>query len=320
MALDELRAFLALVEQGSYAAAAKSVDFARTTLAKQVESLEANVGAPLLDRVTGGITLTRAGEILAERGKRALSEVNSVLDAARSLKGEAPSVTLEIPVGMPPAFEQALYSTLRKAAPFLRFSVRYTPFQPSPDSDAWIIIHNAPLPEGADFRSRRVASIERRLQASTEYLEANGVPVDLEDLIKHPIIFWAARPEEGTLLPVIGHPAFPVKPVLVTPNAHLTRKIASAGNALAFAPRLSSLLRTLSDEPRLELVLENQVGDQTDFWFSVRKKELSPALEALALSLGRFLATVMGGSSGAESSTAPRPPGSIVPPSSTGRP
>jgi len=323
MALDELRAFLALVEQGSYTAAAKSLDFARSSLTKQVESLEANVGAPLLDRVTGGFTLTRAGEILAERGKRALSEVNSVLEAARSLKAEAPSVILEIPVGTPPAFEQALYSTLRKAAPFMRFSVRYTPFQPSPESDAWIIIHNAPLPEGAEFRSRRVASIERRLQASSDYLEANGVPVDLEDLAKHSIIFWAARPDEGSLLPVLGKAPFPVRPVLVTPNAHLTRKIASAGNALAFAPRLSSLLRTLSDEPRLELVLETLVGDQTDFWFSVRKTELNPALEALALSLGRFLATVMGGSSNADSSVGPRPSGAppapSVPPSASGR-
>lgn len=295
MALDELRAFLALVEQGSYTAAAKSLDFARSTLNKQVESLEANVGTPLLDRMSSGITLTRAGEILAERGKKALADVNSVLDAARSLKGEAPTVTLEIPVGMPPAFEQALYSTLRRAAPFMRFQVRYTPLHPLPESDAWIVIHNVPLPDSADFRSRRVATLERRLQASKEYLTTSGVPLDVGDLAKHPIIFWAAQPDEGSRLPLIGQEPVPIRPILTTPNAHLTRKIASSGNALAFAPRLSSLLRTLSDEPRLELVLDDVVGDQTEVWFSVRRKELSPALDALALALGRFLSTVMGG-------------------------
>jgi DNA-binding transcriptional LysR family regulator len=298
MALDELRAFLALVEQGSYTAAAKSLDFARSTLNKQVESLEANVGTPLLDRMSGGVSLTRAGEILAERGKRALAEVNSVLEAARSVRGEPPMVTLEIPVGMPPSFEQALYSTLRRAAPFMRFSVRYTPFEPRPDSDAWIMIHYAALPEGSDFRSRRVATIERRLQASSEYLEASGVPLDLDDLAKHPIIYWSARPDEGTRLPILGREPIAIRPILTTPNAHLTRKIASSGNALAFAPRLSSLLRTLSDEPRLELVLDNLVGDQTEVWFSVRRKDLSPALDALALALGRFLSTVMGGGEG----------------------
>jgi DNA-binding transcriptional LysR family regulator len=295
MALDELRAFLALVEQGSYTAAAKSLDFARSTLNKQVESLEANVGTPLLDRMASGVALTRAGEILAERGKKVLADVNSVLDAARSLKGEAPMVTLEIPVGMPPAFEQALYSTLRRAAPFMRFSVRYTPTWGSPGSDAWIIIHSTPLRDGTDFRSRRVATLDRRLQASTEYLAAHGVPLDVDDLAKHPIIFWAATPDEGTHLPLLGQEPIPIRPILTTPNAHLTRKIASSSNALAFAPRLSSLLRTLSDEPRLELVLDGVVGDQSDVWFSVRRKELSPALDALALALGRFLSTVMGG-------------------------
>lgn len=297
MPLDDLRAFLAVVEQGSYAAAAKSLDFARGALSRQVESLEASVGTPLINRVSGGVVLTRAGERLAERGRRVLREVNTIWDAAKSLTGESPLVPLDIPVGMPPAFEQALYSTLRRAAPLLRFDVRYTSGAFSPTTDAWIVIHGASNLSSPNFRARRVSSLDRRLQASQSYLTAHGRPTSPEDLAGHPIVFSGSSDVDPRSLPLLGGGTVPVKPILVTQNAHLLRKMAAAGSAIAYAPVLPSLLRSLSEEARLETILGEMIGDQIELWISVRISGISPAFEAVAIALGRFLGAVMGSAS-----------------------
>lgn len=294
MPLDDLRAFLAVVEQGSYAAAAKSLDFARGALNRQVESLEASVGTPLINRVSGGVVLTRAGEKLAERGRRVLREVNTIWDAARSITGESPLVPLDIPVGMPPAFEQALYSTLRRAAPLLRFDVRYTSGSFVPETDAWIVIHGASAPPNQDFRARRISSLDRRLQASSAYLTAHGRPTSPEELTGHSLVFSGGSEKDARSVPLLSGGSIPVRPILVTQNAHLLRKMASSGSAIAYAPVLPSLLRSLSEEARLEVVLGEVVGDQTELWISVRTSGISPAFEAVAVALGRFLSAVMG--------------------------
>ncbi|MGB5311463.1 MAG: LysR family transcriptional regulator, partial [Polyangiales bacterium] len=48
MNLDELRAFVAVSETGSIVAAARSLNFARATLRRRLDELEARAGVPLL--------------------------------------------------------------------------------------------------------------------------------------------------------------------------------------------------------------------------------------------------------------------------------
>ncbi len=61
MNLDELRAFVAVAETGSIVAAARSLNFARATLRRRLDELEARAGLPLLYRTAQGVTLTEAG-------------------------------------------------------------------------------------------------------------------------------------------------------------------------------------------------------------------------------------------------------------------
>jgi DNA-binding transcriptional LysR family regulator len=74
MDLEELRAFLDVVETGSFLAAAKSLGVSRTTLRRRVEALEARAGVPLLKSTPQGILLTEAGEVLAQRGRIMMQE------------------------------------------------------------------------------------------------------------------------------------------------------------------------------------------------------------------------------------------------------
>lgn len=68
MDLEELRAFLTVVDTGSFLAAADSLGVSRTTLRRRVGSLEARAGVTLLESTSQGAVLTEAGQLLAKRG------------------------------------------------------------------------------------------------------------------------------------------------------------------------------------------------------------------------------------------------------------
>src|SRR6187402_714176 len=125
MDLDALRAFIALADTGSFSQAARSVDWALSTLKKRVDELETSNGVELLKRAADGVRMTRAGEVLADKGRAVLRETKQVIDAVRGLDHNRQLFTIELPLGLPPTVEQVAHKTFRRAVPSLRFRVKY---------------------------------------------------------------------------------------------------------------------------------------------------------------------------------------------------
>ncbi|WP_160381677.1 LysR family transcriptional regulator [Pseudooceanicola pacificus] len=113
--LSALRAFHSVVRAGSFAAAARELNAPRSTVAKKVADLEANLGVRLIERTTRSMRITAEGEVLARRASRLLAEAS---DLRRVLTdaGQAPRGHLRI--GMPDLFEQITMGEL--AASFRR--------------------------------------------------------------------------------------------------------------------------------------------------------------------------------------------------------
>jgi DNA-binding transcriptional LysR family regulator len=66
-----LRAYAALVREGSFSRAAQALYISQPAVSKHVASLEAELGMPLVVRGSRGTTLTTAGEVLADYVLRA---------------------------------------------------------------------------------------------------------------------------------------------------------------------------------------------------------------------------------------------------------
>lgn len=91
MDLDDLEAFLAVVDAGSVAAAAVALGLPRSTLRRRLGELEARVGAPLLVTSPAGATLTDAGEALVARGRALLAAHQALLtEVAASAEAVVP--------------------------------------------------------------------------------------------------------------------------------------------------------------------------------------------------------------------------------------
>ncbi|WP_186065723.1 LysR family transcriptional regulator [Burkholderia gladioli] len=100
ISLDRLRTLIAIADQGSFAAAAQSLHLAPPTVSLHVAELEARIGAPLLSRARGRIRPSAIGELLIERARRLLAEMEATLDdVERQVQGLAGRVRLGASTG-----------------------------------------------------------------------------------------------------------------------------------------------------------------------------------------------------------------------------
>src|SRR5215470_18123910 len=86
MDLHQLRTFLAVADTGGVARAAVRLNLSQPAASRQIQVLEAELGVPLFDRLGRRVRLTSEGEDLLRRGRRLLTEADSLGERARLLK------------------------------------------------------------------------------------------------------------------------------------------------------------------------------------------------------------------------------------------
>lgn len=87
MELHQLRYFVAVVEEGTFTAAAEAAHISQSGISTQVQKLERELGVTLLDRSTRRVALTPEGARLLPYARAALAGVAAVTDAANDLRG-----------------------------------------------------------------------------------------------------------------------------------------------------------------------------------------------------------------------------------------
>jgi DNA-binding transcriptional LysR family regulator len=85
--LQQLAYFVALAEVRSFTGAADAVGVAQPTLSRQLRALEDELGAPLVQRSRGALTLTAAGEAVLPLARRVLADVQAARTAVAELVG-----------------------------------------------------------------------------------------------------------------------------------------------------------------------------------------------------------------------------------------
>lgn len=84
--LRQLRAFLAVVETGSFSEAAKAMSLSQAALSGLIRELEDRVGVRLLDRNTRSVFLSSVGQSFEPMARRVLSTLEEALDSLTDLK------------------------------------------------------------------------------------------------------------------------------------------------------------------------------------------------------------------------------------------
>ena len=295
MDLEELRAFVAVAEEGSYLAAADSLGMSRTTLRRKVDALEARAGVALLQGTPRGVVLTDAGHALAAQGRRMMQEMRAVLSSVREIGGE-PRGTLRVvlPVGMPPFVMTQLYGVLRVTFPDLDYDVRFSndPIR-EPLDDVEVAVHFSDGSPGAAWVSHAILAFQDRLLASREYLASRGCPSSPEDLAQHELLAWLAPGADPHTWPLRGGGHVHVRPKLVSTDAHHVRSCAAAGLGIGYVP--DAPIPEPEGAAPLVAVLENRIGKVRTLYVSVPKVLAAvPKLRAVLERTHRYLGSEPG--------------------------
>lgn len=81
--LEEIRSFLAVVEEGSLRRAAARLHTSQPALSRQMQALEHELGGRLFERLSTGVRPTAGGQALAQR----MSAVLASYDVAITIRG-----------------------------------------------------------------------------------------------------------------------------------------------------------------------------------------------------------------------------------------
>lgn len=184
--VDQIAALLEVHEQGSFAAAAKSLNRHSSIVSKRISELEARLGVRLVERTTRQLHFTEAGQSFIHRLKAvrdALEDAEKeVNDSASQLKG---TLRLSVPGAFGRLWLAPMIARFGKQYPTLTIHVEY--------SERFVdIIHErfdaairiGDLPDSR-LRAKRLADNRRILCAAPSYLDANGVPSAPSELMQH---------------------------------------------------------------------------------------------------------------------------------------
>lgn len=185
--LHSMRVFARVIEEGSFAAAARALDLSAAVVTRLVADLEAHLGARLIQRTTRRLALTDTGEAYLERVRQILVDVE---DAELMASAAATDPRGHLRVLSPPAFavHQLAKHLPRFRAQYPHVTIELTvpgPVETVDEAHDVTILMLGRKPLDGNFVARRLARTELITCASPEYLARRGYPAHPADLAGH---------------------------------------------------------------------------------------------------------------------------------------
>ena len=88
MDIQNLRAFLAVAEAGSFSLAAEKLHLTQPAVSKRIAQLEEELGSPLFDRIGRNTSITEAGAALLPHARTVQMQLQAAEQAVRDLAGD----------------------------------------------------------------------------------------------------------------------------------------------------------------------------------------------------------------------------------------
>ncbi|MEM6810511.1 MAG: LysR family transcriptional regulator [Pseudomonadota bacterium] len=238
--LQALQHFVAVVEAGSFTAAADRLGVAKSAVSRRVRELEQRLGAQLLNRTTRATDLTDSGRAFYERAVRVLADLDEA-EAAVAQRGGQLIGTLR--VALPLSF-----GLLHMAAPIAAF------LEAHPEIDLQVDLNDRRVDlvsEGMDLAlrighlrdstliARKLFDVKFVTCASPAYLAAHGTPTTPDELTDHHVLVYT-NVTDPRLLPYVDAAGQPhdvrVAPRLAASNGDLLVAAAAEGRGIVVEP------------------------------------------------------------------------------------
>jgi len=237
---EDIQAFIAVVDAGSFTAAADRLGSAKSAVSRRVSALEERLGVQLLHRTTRVLNLTETGRSFYEHGTRILADLEEAEAAVHQEHGELRG---KLRIAMPLSF-----SISHMCKPIAEFTRTY----PKVTFDLDLNDRRVDLvQEGMDLAlrighlsdssliARRLFDSHMVVCASPAYIEQHGVPKAVADLRDHHCLVygnmsdptrWVGRDKEG-----VEH-RIDVQSALSASSGDFLSQLAASGGGVVMQP------------------------------------------------------------------------------------
>ena len=237
--LASLRAFVKVVELGSFSEAGRQLRLSRSAVSKYVADLEDDLGVQLLSRTTRHASPTETGQAYFERALTILADLDAADQSVAHLQS-TPSGLLRVNAPMS-------FGTIKLGPLVADFMALY------PELQIQLVLsdeHVDLLQEGLDVTlriaelesssliARKIVPIDRVVCASRDYLARHGTPVHPNDLRDHTCLTYGflATGNQWKLTGPDGDHWIQPRWKLCANNAEVLRDAAVKGCGIAVLP------------------------------------------------------------------------------------
>ena len=247
MNLDLLRSFFAIAEFGSMSKAAEQLHVSQSTLTRQMQTLETEVGGQLMERGHSGVALTAAGHALLEGMRPVVVKADIVLADARKLaRGQSASVRIGYIMSAAGQYLNPALVAFRRSHP--QTKVHLVDLSPGAQVAALrrgeldvIVLGNINAAIPREFFVRRIATFPVRVALPETHALAAADEVPLADLRKE--MFVGANADDipgfnNWLIQLCRRAGFRPKIVENAESITQTLSLLVAENAVALLPEL----------------------------------------------------------------------------------
>src|SRR5580692_10708725 len=230
--LDSIAAFVSVVENGGFAAAARHLNVSRTMISNHVQELEDRLGARLLNRTTRKVSLTEIGRQYYERSLHILAEIDEADREAGALQA-SPRGRLRVHCHPTLArFIAPVVTAYLRDNPDVSIDLRRGDQMIDLLEEEFDLAIRLNMPPDSSLMVRRLADWRHILCCSPSYLETHSEPASPADLSAHNCIRYAFYPfgDEWRFINPDGGPlTVRVTGNLVTSDTELVRLAVIAG-------------------------------------------------------------------------------------------
>lgn len=194
--LQDVTAFLAVVDTGSFTGAARRLAVAKSNVSRRVARLEEQLGARLLERTTRHLRLTEVGQTYHAHVTGAMHQL---AEAARSVSQSQGEPRGRLRISAPADWNETMGRLVAEFSarwPHIQVEVDLTQRRVDLVAEGFDLALRAGKLEDSSLIARSVGEGSSHLYASPAYLERRGEPLTPAELAGHAFVLFRGRQGE----------------------------------------------------------------------------------------------------------------------------
>jgi DNA-binding transcriptional LysR family regulator len=237
LSLIDIQTLVKVAELHSLTKAANALGMAKSSISRNLDRLEADLGVTLVQRTGKQVSLTSTGSAFYAYAQRILGDVEEASSAVSQLRSSPKGhVRIAAPVGSGQLLLAPLILEFLGHYPEITVSLELTSRNVDPIEEQVDVVIHVGTPANIRLVARKLGEFPIRLYASPSYLQGKGTPLTIEALSQHVSLDLFEGPHEWRLFGPEREAVVTITPRFAANDLSTLTMAAESGLGLAWLP------------------------------------------------------------------------------------